>query len=115
MQETLARWQFAFTELIACIAVISAVIEVFGDRQGWAFVATTITIAACIVTLFVDLYPNVMISSTNPAYSLTANNAASTPYTRSRRPGSGHPGRIAPRQAQALARRPRLTDAARAG
>jgi cytochrome d ubiquinol oxidase subunit II len=33
------------------------------------------------VTLFVDLYPRVMVSSTNPAYSLTAANSASPPYT----------------------------------
>jgi cytochrome bd ubiquinol oxidase subunit II len=33
------------------------------------------------VTLFVDLYPNVMVSSTNPAYSLTVTNTASAPYS----------------------------------
>jgi cytochrome d ubiquinol oxidase subunit II len=49
--------------------------------MGWGFTATTITIASCIVTLFVDLYPRVMVSSTNPAYSLTANNTASAGYT----------------------------------
>ncbi len=68
-------------ELIACIAVIGAVLAVWGDNQGWAFTATTITIATCILTLFVDLYPNLMISSTNPAYSLTVNNSASPAYT----------------------------------
>jgi cytochrome d ubiquinol oxidase subunit II len=33
------------------------------------------------VTLFTDLYPNVMISSTNPAYNLTIANTASPSYT----------------------------------
>ena len=28
-----------------------------------------------------DLYPRVMVSSTNPAYSLTVHNSASTPYS----------------------------------
>jgi cytochrome bd ubiquinol oxidase subunit II len=68
-------------ELIACIAVIGAMLAVTGDHQGWGFTATTITIAACIITLFVDLYPRVMVSSTNPAYSLTVNNTASAGYT----------------------------------
>ena len=31
--------------------------------------------------MFVDLYPRVMVSSTNPAYSLTVRNSASTPYS----------------------------------
>jgi cytochrome bd ubiquinol oxidase subunit II len=68
-------------ELIACIAAIGAVLAITGDHMGWGFTATTITIASCIVTLFVDLYPRVMVSSTNPAYSLTVNNTASGGYT----------------------------------
>ena len=36
---------------------------------------------SCIISLFVDLYPNVMVSSTNPAYNLTVHNTASNPYS----------------------------------
>ncbi len=68
-------------ELIACLAAIAALLEIWSDHQGWAFSMTTVTIASCIVTLFVDLYPRVMVSSTNPAYSLTAGNSASGAYT----------------------------------
>ncbi len=68
-------------ELIACLAVVAAVWEAWGEHQGWAFSATTVTIASCIVTLFVDLYPRVMVSSTNPVYSLTVHNSASPTYT----------------------------------
>ena len=50
-------------------------------HEGWAFTATTITIGLSIVTIFVDLYPRVMVSSTNPAYSLTVHNSASPPYS----------------------------------
>ena len=39
------------------------------------------TIAVSIITIFVNLYPRVMVSSTNPAFSLTARNSASTPYS----------------------------------
>jgi cytochrome d ubiquinol oxidase subunit II len=68
-------------ELLAILAVIAAVWLVYEHRDGFAFTATTITIAASIVTIFVDLYPNVMVSSTNPAYNLTVHNTASGGYS----------------------------------
>jgi cytochrome bd ubiquinol oxidase subunit II len=37
--------------------------------------------ASCIVSIFVGLYPNVMVSSTNPAYNLTVHNTASGAYS----------------------------------
>ena len=48
-------------------------------REGWAFILTGLTIALAVVTLFVALYPDVMPSSTSPPYSLTVENASSTP------------------------------------
>ncbi|HYK26581.1 MAG TPA: cytochrome d ubiquinol oxidase subunit II [Streptosporangiaceae bacterium] len=68
-------------ELIVAIAVIAAAMLIREHNEGWAFAATTLTIATCVITLFVDLYPHVMISSTNPRYSLTVYNSASGPYT----------------------------------
>jgi cytochrome d ubiquinol oxidase subunit II len=68
-------------ELVAIMAVLAAVWLVYAGRDGFAFTATTITIAACILSIFVDLYPNVMVSSTNKAYTLTAGNVASAPYS----------------------------------
>lgn len=67
-------------ELLAILAVITAISLVFNRRDGFAFTATTITIASCILAIFVNLYPNVMVSSTNPAYSLTVHNTASNAY-----------------------------------
>ncbi|NLG71572.1 MAG: cytochrome d ubiquinol oxidase subunit II [Chloroflexi bacterium] len=49
--------------------------------QGWAFAMTSIGIAIALVTLFMILFPRVMVSSLNPEWSLTIYNAASTPYT----------------------------------
>jgi cytochrome d ubiquinol oxidase subunit II len=68
-------------ELLAILAVLAAVWLVYARRDGFAFAATTITIASCIASIFVGLYPNVMVSSTNPAYSLTVHNTASAPYS----------------------------------
>ena len=68
-------------ELLAIVAVLAAVWLVFAHSDGFAFTATTITTATCIVSVFVGLYPNVMVSSTNPKYNLTVSNTASDPYS----------------------------------
>ena len=68
-------------ELLAVLAVLAAVWLVYEHRDGFAFAATTITIASCILSIFVDLYPNVMVSSTSPAYNLTVHNTASGAYS----------------------------------
>jgi cytochrome bd ubiquinol oxidase subunit II len=63
------------------LAAIAAVWLVYERRDGFAFAATTVTIGACILSIFVGLYPNVMVSSTSKAYSLTVHNTASGPYS----------------------------------
>jgi cytochrome bd ubiquinol oxidase subunit II len=68
-------------EFLAILAVLAAWALATGQHEGAAFTATTVTMAASIITIFVDLYPNVMVSSTNPAYNLTVHNSASTPYS----------------------------------
>ena len=50
-------------------------------REGWAFAFTAMAIIFASATLFGSLYPDVMPSSTNGAYSLTVDNASSSPYT----------------------------------
>jgi cytochrome d ubiquinol oxidase subunit II len=68
-------------ELLAVVAVIAAISLVYARREGLAFAATTVTMASCILAIFVDLYPNVMVSSTSKAYNLTVQNTASNPYS----------------------------------
>ena len=68
-------------ELLAILAVLAALWLVYEHRDGFAFAATTVTMASCIVAIFVGLYPNVMVSSTAAANSLTVHNTASPPYT----------------------------------
>jgi cytochrome d ubiquinol oxidase subunit II len=50
-------------------------------HEGWAFVGTAAAIALAVVSLFAALFPEVMPSSTDPAFSLTISNASSTTYT----------------------------------
>jgi cytochrome bd ubiquinol oxidase subunit II len=68
-------------QILAVIAVISAALLAVSDQHdGAAFAASAIAIAATVGSIFIDLYPNVMISSTNTAYNLTVNNSASGSY-----------------------------------
>ncbi len=50
-------------------------------KTGWAFTMTGLTIALSVITTFLVMFPRVMISSTDPANSLTIYNASSSPYT----------------------------------
>jgi cytochrome bd ubiquinol oxidase subunit II len=68
-------------ELLAVLGVIAAVWLVYDHREGFAFAATTVTMAACVVSIFTGLYPNVMVSSTKAAYNLTVHNTASGAYS----------------------------------
>jgi cytochrome bd ubiquinol oxidase subunit II len=68
-------------ELLAILAVLAAVWLVYEGQDGFAFAATAVTMASCIVSIFVGLYPNVMVSSTSAADNLTVHNTASEPYS----------------------------------
>jgi cytochrome d ubiquinol oxidase subunit II len=67
--------------LLAGIALISVRFLLQRNRFGWAFIMTGLTIVLSTVTVFKSLFPNLMISSLNPAWSLTIHNASSSPYT----------------------------------
>jgi cytochrome bd ubiquinol oxidase subunit II len=67
-------------EALAIIAVIFAARSAISDYDGWAFTASAVAIAATVGSIFIDLYPNVMVSSTNSRYNLTVSNAASGHY-----------------------------------
>jgi cytochrome bd ubiquinol oxidase subunit II len=68
------------TQIFGLIAVIFAWLLTSTDADGWAFAASAFAIAAVIGQIFISLYPNVMVSSTNHAYNLTVNNAAAGHY-----------------------------------
>jgi cytochrome d ubiquinol oxidase subunit II len=74
----LASW---VTTVIAALALVAALMANRVGREGWAFLGTAVTIAMAVATYFLILFPNVMPSTTNPAYSLTVDNASSTDYT----------------------------------
>ena len=63
-------------EVAAILAVLAAAWLVHERREGWAFTATTLAMATSVLSIFVELYPRVMVSSTSPAFSLTIHNTA---------------------------------------
>jgi cytochrome d ubiquinol oxidase subunit II len=67
--------------LLGIVAIVLA--GYFSNRTmfAWSFSMTALTIAVVVVTLFLILYPRVMVSSIEPAYSLTIYNASSSDYT----------------------------------
>jgi cytochrome d ubiquinol oxidase subunit II len=67
-------------EVAAVLAVFAAAWLVSAGRDGWAFTATTFAMATSVLSIFVALYPRVMVSSTDPAFDLTAQNTASGSY-----------------------------------
>ncbi|HEY5837271.1 cytochrome d ubiquinol oxidase subunit II [Streptomyces sp.] len=71
--------------LVALIVAVTALVAALGanraGREGWSFAFSGATIAATVAMLFLTLFPDVMPSSLNPAWSLTVTNASATPYT----------------------------------
>ncbi|HZU94626.1 MAG TPA: cytochrome d ubiquinol oxidase subunit II [Microbacterium sp.] len=66
---------------IAAVALITAVLFSLRGLDGRAFAAAAVTVAASVVMLFSALFPYVMPSTIDDAFSLTIENASSTPYT----------------------------------
>jgi cytochrome bd ubiquinol oxidase subunit II len=66
---------------VAVLAALFAVWQVGRGRDGLAFAATSVTMAAVVVTIFVALYPRVMVSSLGSASDLTVSNTSSAPYS----------------------------------
>lgn len=66
---------------IAGIAILATGWFIKKRQEGWAFIMTALTIVFSTITLFLGLFPRVLVSSLNPEWSLTIYNASSSPYT----------------------------------
>ncbi len=67
--------------LIAAVLWLGALFMTMRGRDGWAFILSTATIAFAVTEMFVGLFPNVMVSSTDALYNLTVYNSSSQSYT----------------------------------
>lgn len=67
--------------VLAAVALLAAIGFNVVGREGAAFCGTTLTTLFAVASLFTALFPNVMPSTLDPAWSLTAEVAASSHYT----------------------------------
>lgn len=62
-------------------ALVLALLANRADAEGWAFVGTAVAFVGLGAAYFFMLFPDVMPSTSNPDWSLTTENAASSPMT----------------------------------
>ena len=75
-----AVWLVVLLSAVAAVALIASLAANARDREGWAFGLGAATIVTAVLALWFALFPNVMVA-TDPANSLTIENASSTDYT----------------------------------
>ncbi|WP_084102732.1 cytochrome d ubiquinol oxidase subunit II [Demequina sp. NBRC 110051] len=81
---TQIAYSVAWTWAAVAVAAVSLVLAwMWGNAgsYGKAFAANAVAIVGAVVLIFGSLYPDVMPSTTDPAFSLTVDNASSTDYT----------------------------------
>ncbi len=86
----LVVWAFAATDILvnglipaalAALALIAVGVFIRQKRSGIAFLMGSLTIVLATAMVFAGLYPRILISTLDPAWSLTIYNAASSSYT----------------------------------
>ncbi len=74
-----------FIAVLAALAIVAVYFLLNAGRSGWAFTAAALSIVFSTITLFVGLFPRVMVARINgelvPANDLTIYNASASPYT----------------------------------
>jgi cytochrome d ubiquinol oxidase subunit II len=65
----------------AALVLLAGLFAALRGREGWAFTGTFLAIGLAVAGLFVTLFPDVMPSTLDTAYSLTTSNASATDYT----------------------------------
>ena len=73
-------WTWA-AAIVVALAALGAYTRLVLRREGQAFALMGVAVAATVTALFGALYPNVLPSTLDPAWSLTVAGAASSPYT----------------------------------
>ncbi len=62
-------------------AFVLSYLALWAGRSGWAFIGSGLAIVLTTAAFFWGLFPRLMVSSLNPAWSLTVANASSSPHT----------------------------------
>ncbi len=67
--------------MLAALALVGGLLAAWRGREGWGFIGTFATLALAVAGLFTALFPDVMPSTLQAAWSLTTTNASATAYT----------------------------------
>ncbi len=67
--------------ILALLAIAASKLFIQKEAMGKAFISVAVGIALTTVALFVGLFPRVLVSSLDPAYSLTIYTASASQYT----------------------------------
>ena len=78
LRGTTASW---IVSALAAGALVAGLWSARSGHEGRAFLGTAVTIGLATISYFLMLFPDVMPSTIDPAYSLTTTSASSTPYT----------------------------------
>ena len=74
-------WDGLIPAILAAVALLTYGLFYRMGKEGWTFIAGGLVIILATVMVFSGLFPRLMISTIDPANSLTIYNAASSPYT----------------------------------
>ena len=66
---------------LTAVTMILSVFLGIKKKFGWSFLMIGLAIAFATFAVFISLFPNIMISTLDPSYSLTIYNASSSAYT----------------------------------
>jgi len=67
----------------ALLAAVALLLSGWFNRKrkdGWAFITGSLTVVFATIMVFMGLFPRILISSLDPTFSLTIQNAAASPY-----------------------------------
>ena len=67
--------------IFSVLALVSVIFLLQKNAAGWAFFMTSVAIAFSTITIFTGLYPRLLVSSLNPAWSLTIYNSSASDYS----------------------------------
>lgn len=81
MTDILSRPLSLILVALAAVALVASVLMQMKKKLGYAFIANALVIVLVTIAVFAGMFPRVLISTLDPAWSLTIYNASSTPYT----------------------------------
>lgn len=71
------NWMFIIPVLMV-LSIANITRQITKRRYLFAFLSSSLTVSLLLVIVAIELYPNLLISTTNPAYTLTTHNASSS-------------------------------------